>query len=127
MLRSGLWAIFRRRELPAQKGTSSLWAPGRLPLLHWDGEDPTYHLTISPCSRKFFRFGRVCLRSGVPSPCWYLSCEERRATVSCSFFVRAQACVSRGTQKAGRGSASGMNRRRKVRAKERGFLQNCQS
>lgn len=33
----------------------------------------TYHLTIRPCSRKFFRFGRVCLRSGVPRPCWYLS------------------------------------------------------
>ena len=32
------------------------------------------HLTVSPCSMKFFRLERVCLKSGVPSSCWYLSC-----------------------------------------------------
>lgn len=38
----------------------------------------TYHRTSSPCSMKFFRLGRVCLKSGVPSPCWYLSCKRRK-------------------------------------------------
>lgn len=38
----------------------------------------THHLTISPCSMKFFRLGRVCRKSGVPSPCWYLSCEGEK-------------------------------------------------
>lgn len=37
----------------------------------------SYHRTISPCSRKFFRLGSVCCRSGVVSPCWYLSCKTR--------------------------------------------------
>lgn len=33
----------------------------------------SYHRTSKPCSRKFFRLGNVCCRSGVVKPCWYLS------------------------------------------------------
>lgn len=32
---------------------------------------------MSPSSMKFFRLGRVCLRSGVLSPCWYLSYKKQ--------------------------------------------------
>lgn len=35
--------------------------------------DNTHQRTSSPCSRKFFKLGSVCLKSGVESPCWYLN------------------------------------------------------
>lgn len=40
----------------------------------------SYQRTSSPCSRKFFRLGSVCCRSGVVKPCWYLSCKKKRNT-----------------------------------------------
>lgn len=38
----------------------------------------SYHRTIRPCSKKFFKLGSVCCRSGVVKLCWYLSCETRK-------------------------------------------------
>lgn len=37
----------------------------------------SHHRTSSPCSRKFFRLGKVWRRSGVESPCWYLNCRKK--------------------------------------------------
>lgn len=54
----------------------------------------THHLTISPCSMKFFRLGRVCLKSGVPRPCWYLSCKGRRLKLR-AVLADARLCSGR--------------------------------
>lgn len=68
-----------------------------------------YQRTSSPCSRKFFRLGSVCCRSGVVKPCWYLSYKKKKETyinlkttsniiMSCMSSVRwpsASACAVR--------------------------------
>lgn len=58
------------------------------------GVADTHHLTISPCSMKFFRLGRVCLKSGVPRPCWYLSCNGRRTELK-EVLADARRCSGR--------------------------------
>lgn len=53
----------------------------------------SYHRTISPCSKKFFRLGSVCCRSGVVKPCWYLSCKERKKKKNTHCNIRVTHCA----------------------------------
>ena len=75
---------YRRKPRRQVWSRSQASSSGSLSTLQFLGmaEKGTYHLTISPCSMKFFRLGRVCLKSGVPSPCWYLSCKDGKTELN---------------------------------------------